>query len=1525
MSTEFFLVTALPHSADPGQDFHVSLFITHRLTPDGAEGVVTDFPTVAQWPDALAASTVKLRGQRANGQTVDIPVTPLLGAVEPALWPRVFPAQFPVRPWQTPEHTDVPWRTFPAHRMQQHALLTHAASVFSSPVEAPSVAGNALTAPLLATLGLNDRSLSMEQLLGREGKFLDTAITSRLDELTGQGFLGRGGGFESSQQLPLLQMVADVHEAKCYYQREEEQTPYRDRPDPNAVAAPVVKPTPDFHERAGHLGDLSPLLRRLGLVVDLRVDDVTTLAGLVWIQAILAVPGIATNETQPRTACQARGDAFFPTSQSGDWAVGMLKVGDEELFTVLDMDPDASALKLEQYTRTVPRLSIAEKNGDKVNSAPAALRATGFALARRNRAQALHNRLSGATGKDTALLAGTGPALEMEQISRGVRVEVWDDDTNLWHSLHRRRLDVSVDGTPVLTDADDEGFLQGAALTQADGQPDAPKHAHEVLAGWEGWSLSTPRPGKVIVHDPDAPPEERERVLDVPPVDPAPVNPVASTTRPAPGTLPRLRYGRNYAFRAFAVDLAGNSSPHLVAGNGNGNGNGDADDQVDAPAIDFAQGWLAAKPLDATVDPRLSAIGSEVIRGQLSSLRPPLVTGPVEGRGVPGLDLSDLAVTGVAAVDRVVAARFAAQTDRLRAARTGRRQAVESSFTAAALNTPHLLVRTDTLTPAAAFGQALATAIRDQRGLAIGAVGALLDLLSDLVTTPRPFLRWDPVIEPATVPRHAYTEGESLLRLVIRTGVTGPTEEGGLDVSVTPTAEYAAQTVAAHPELALAWREDSQRHLGAPKTSQFEAELHEKFDAAIGSTDPTVITAALGAVLREAGTFFDTEIADLADPGQLQPQLGVNFHVSPTAETPEHATPDELPRGAAPTPGQYVAHDVDDMVLPYLPDPLAAGVSLTFPDAGTDHRLAGLLAVDGVTLPYAGDWPELTPYRLILISGDQLAATVDGNEIRISVPPGEQLRMRMSSSLLRASLQLLGLWRSLPPVLQSLEILAEAAADGWLWWLTPAVEIRLVHAVPRPVQVPRPTVLTALRQPLDTAVSFFGAVDVHGPSTERIDLEARWTETIDDVAKPGPEQVSGTAAACGTPVDPGEDLVVLGPKDDAVAMPDGTTLKLHGSVHQMGETKHRNIDYRFRATTRYKEYFLPQVTPSVEDLSVVGPTRRVNVLSTARPPKAVVRDVLPLFRWDEQTEPEQPFGLRRTRRAGVRVYLDRPWFATGDGEQLAVLLGGGTDAGLLGSVSQWAGDPVWRQQGPAARGSLPLIDVLELLGLDDDREAARPVGSLASRPLMDLPGTPSVGVLGYAPEYSVERGLWFVDIAFSPGTAFWPFVRLAVARYQPDSLAGMHLSAVTVCDFAQLAPERTATLSRPDDRHARVVVTGPVGVRSRDAEGRLPYALQVSLSRSMRARLEHRNATVGTDLGWTTEAQVELPVLGVDGTVVSWMGQLALPQGLPPRRPGDNANWRVVIEEWERMGADPSPLGLPRSQSRIVYADHLPL
>jgi hypothetical protein len=415
---------------------------------------------------------------------------------------------------------------------------------------------------------------------------------------------------------------------------------------------------------------------------------------------------------------------------------------------------------------------------------------------------------------------------------------------------------------------------------------------------------------------------------------------------------------------------------------------------------------------------------------------------------------------------------------------------------------------------------------------------------------------------------------------------------------------------------------------------------------------------------------------------------------------------------------------------------------------------------------------------------------------------------------------------------------------------------------------------------------------------------------------------------------------------------------MHKAAHLFGDTKHRLVHYRFRAASRFREYFeeaaLEPVVPSgptEEDpdrpaddgRSVVGPLVTVNVPSSARPAAPSVHSVLPLFRWDEGTEPEQPVAVRRRRRPGVRIYLERPWYSSGAGELLGVLLApGGVDSDATTWVSQWGGDPVWHAAPVAKRAMfLELDDLLHASGLDDRPGDARPVRPPSTLPLAALPGAPPVVVLGYRPAFSLERGLWYVDVALDPGSAFWPFVRLAVARYQPDSIGSCHLSPPVRCDFVQLTPERTTSVSRTDLRHVRVVVSGPVGARTPPGtvvlghqtipESFAGFAQRIANNRRVVARLQRRDPQIPTDLGWDTVAATELTIRGHgrNDWEAAWVGALQAPQDLPLQRPGDNADWRVTVEEWERLPGDPPTLALggvglpPVWEQRLIYADEV--
>jgi len=1518
MASERFTLTALPFSCASAAAFHVSLFVGPRLDP-GGEGRLEDFAHLPRWTRLLTEdATFELRDQEGV-----IAATPLLDELEPDVWEAVFPPESPVRGPARPAFEDRPWSSFRAAEVHDYGKLLHLAAMYADPGSPPRPSAHPLARLMRPYIPPRGR-----------GTYDESVITAQLDEIV-----------ESRESLEVIERMVDseedwlrrlalqVHRARRYYERPESQGDYRERPDPSAVAERPPRPEPDFHERCTLAGDHPALLRRLGLVVDLRVEDADRLRRSEWLSARIVPAGDQAACLASRTRCEAVGDDLVSIAAGPEWRHGRLRLGDPDQFALLELDADGTALKLDRFLWTLPRLMAAEANGDPVHAAPPALRSTGFTLARHRRAARSRERLGRQEQLRSALEQGELPLLATEDLSRGVRVEVWDGTERRWYTLHARLADVEVHGHgEVLTALAEEGFVQGAAAHVTPNTPNAPVHLHEAVFGWEGWSLSAPRPGKRVRH------EDGEEKVEDPDADPDPVTPVVIDVRAAPGTLPRLRFGRAYAFRAWNVDLAGNSRPH-----GLGSAGPDGEGLTGAVAVALG-GDTSPLAVAAHLAPELRV----ETHAALTTAR---LTAP--GDQVAAAEPHQLELVGDAALDRVVLGRLRERRGQAGpsgpALGAGRGSVVERVMRSALAEGVEPFV-VDTAVrepgPLAAIVSAAERAAVD--------VGELVASTLELVTPLRPFLRWDPVGHPAIVPRHRYTAGESLRQVVVRSGVEQDPDT--LAITITEPGAYAREVGSTRPE--LSYRAAAERHLVPPKTSQAQAELHGLFDTAIGSSDPAEHRRLLAVALRDSGTLFDLEVPRLEDPSRRDAQPGVALESDPGVPASElKALP--LALGEAPATGQYVVHDVDDLRVPYLPDPLARGVSLVFSEAGGDRRLPFPFGTEGMTARYGGEWPEREPFRLVLEGGERLAGTLEGSVLRLRLPAADVQRFRLSSSLDRPDLDLLGAWRSLPASVNEDEDVAESATDGWLWGLTPFEEVTLVHAVTRPLQAPRPVVLRPQRDLGSTEARLLGAVDVHGPSTESLTLEATWIEPADDLTLPVPEERPQRGVAFTTPVRHTEDLALLGKVDSSTSVPGFGTVHVHAAVHRLGDTRHRRIDYRFRAATRFREYFDPALlapaappsdpsVPADDGQSVVGPPTRVSVPSSAQPAAPVVHSVVPLFRWDEGEEPEQPVAVRRRRRAGVRIYLERPWWSSGEGELLGVLVAPrGVDLGIEPWVSQWGGDPVWLSATVGNRAMLgeldhrvALDDLVNVTGLEDRPADAGPVTPLRIHPLAGLPRRPSVGVLGYRPSFNAERGpagLWYVDVAIDPGSAFWPFVRLAVARYQPESIADCHLSAPVRCPFAQLVPERTTSVSRPDARQVRVVVSGPVGVRTTE---RFPTDIQtlseaLSQNRSLFARLQRRDPAIPTDLGWDTVAVTPLLLrgTGATGTEAAWVGSLALPGGEPDialTRPGANRDWRVTVEEWEHLPGDPSPLsvdvaGSPTTERRLVYADELAL
>jgi hypothetical protein len=148
------------------------------------------------------------------------------------------------------------------------------------------------------------------------------------------------------------------------------------------------------------------------------------------------------------------------------------------------------------------------------------------------------------------------------------------------------------------------------------------------------------------------------------------------------------------------------------------------------------------------------------------------------------------------------------------------------------------------------------------------------------------------------------------------------------------------------------------------------------------------------------------------------------------------------------------------------------------------------------------------------------------------------------------------------------------------------------------------------------------------------------------------------------------------------------------------------------------------------------------------------------------------------------------------------------------------------------------------------------------------------------------RQLWYCDIEMDPGTAYCPFVRLALARYQVNSVPRAHLSPVVLADFAQLLPERACSIVRNQD--PRNPNTLSISITGSTAHVGPERTCQIEVS------LEERNPNVPEDLGWI----------------------IPLPPPVPTR-----IN-RVIIKEYEVFGG-PEADTTRTQERRLVFANAL--
>jgi len=728
-------------------------------------------------------------------------------------------------------------------------------------------------------------------------------------------------------------------------------------------------------------------------------------------------------------------------------------------------------------------------------------------------------------------------------------------------------------------------------------------------------------------------------------------------------------------------------------------------------------------------------------------------------------------------------------------------------------------------------------------------------------TPPFTCVRYEPVSPPAMLQRAAPVEGESLERMVVRTPAIGGTDQA------------------------------TERHIIPPKVSQLVAEQHRKFDGA--PTDPAKMDGTnigYDRAARESGALTDgaTKLA-VAAPNQ-----------------PANAS--EL----------IWIFPGENYQLTYLPDPASRGALLLGlpglnPDEIVEPPPASPTPVNKI--PFGGSWPELEPFRL------RLAPIADGTApvrpqwdsanrvLTVELAEAGKKVVRISSFFGTDDFAQRGVsdWVKKEAPAEASRFEADAVA-GRSWLHLPWREITLVHAVQRPLQPTSIAKLVAEKKLGATTATLQGELAPHVASTGKVDIRAEWEDPVDDPAQPGQGTRALRSHLCEVLVPEGAAL--------PVAVEAGSDKKL--PVHQFHDTKFHRVTYRAVATTRFREYFPATLTEHAANVTLENPTGMpVRILNSARPDAPRVLYIVPTYGWKKDAPGT---GASHHRKGnGLRVYLDRPWYSSGDDERLGVVFI--PDAKFISLskvekrlVTQWAADPTWLSEPTTEAARMEnfpgIVDKGDGLILAETGQA--------------------VSAAGYKVEFDATRRLWFADIGLDIGLSYTPFVRLALARVQPNSVDGAHLSSIVRTDFVQLAADRSASYkvnATAGGAKVDILVKGPTYTASAVtlASDRMPDLFGKESGRAGRAeieaRLQRRNPAFGAqaELGWDTLTTELLTQNPADPGV--WQGTVT---STTPLTPGQ---FRILLLEYEWYRSD---FAAPESREvsvarRIVYADALDL
>jgi hypothetical protein len=1477
MAKQKIVWTAMPYGRVDEGNFagrlRISVVVSPRLTPQaaneqqlGADG----FADFHNWPKTIYQAKL---GLNINGTTVPLEI---VSKADPGLWEQLFTKTTPVEGFVFTDMSLVNLRSYSIRNVlgfvRKHYGNLAVMAAGTHPTLLPWKDAHGGLKGMLTELGTATDKVVLDHTVfesmrpgfdrffdDKNEELLERTIRATFEKGDRESQVTGIDGRPVPATSPLRALPADwqtpamagrygavmsqfrsadeyaFHQANRFYRRTKatpEQLRKR-RPDLQNLSPPIAAPKFDFHRIVASFADYPQVLRALGLIIDCvlpegnpietALNSSASVNGAFGLEIEWGNTHDKDADAYPRTAFIATKERFTAQARTSDHVDGMLALDGSfdptlfgpnrprpdrkrSAFDVFQVDPDGAGLKTTDFLLTAQNLvgksfkpgthgEVTYTTGDK--QPVAALRSGGLGVSRHERAVEVASTAAATALKNKAVEHSANESrkivLFIEDAIRGYRVDV--EHQGKWFSLCKREGDYTLTATQQkLPFAPDEGYVKGASTT-GDGSGD--HYLHEALFRWTGWSLVAQRPGRTLRAVEGGGGLQGESVEEVEDTGDS-GNGLAVRYRAQRGSLPRLRFGQVYRFRARVTDLAGNS-----------------------------------------------------------------------------LDLEDRSI------------------------------------------------------------------------------GPL-----EQATEPVSYLRYEPVDPPALVHKHRVSEGESLERMVIRSNY----DKNPADYLETPNFKAAIQLPASADFEYVA---NNERHVVPPKSSQLQCEHHALFDTAFGSGSPDAIKAAYETAAREAGTLYDAlpgAVIELVTPTSVK-------DVAQTAAVPPALPSPTEPTGERLVGGQYVLHREDSVITPYLPDGPAAGFALrgmTREDFSRIGITTPMLLGEGAEVVmgpneelvlvvwYAKSWPDTRGLRIVLREREHV---LDGGPCQETFPAGDDgrpkwdvgnrvlniflrkghiARLRYASFVDKAFIDHFGLprWGNSSG---DERFIAAMALLGMHWMVTPYRSLVLVHATQQPVCTPRLQKVGAPREVGSTHTELDAAVQVHGPSTGKIEVVAHWQEWIDDLEKPAPKRMDMSARLSEiTLPENGPNNIGLKNAAEAMQPPPPNNIvnpakRAKGNRHDFGDTKFRLVRYQLEATTRFREYLPPSLfaqpalitrtgPEALESAALVGGAADFGApvlfnVTGATPNGTIIRNTaapdvprivytVPTFKW------LQDLGVGKATQSSVRlgnavrVYLERPWFSSGDGELLGVVLFGdgqnftSVSEDMTPYVTQWGLDPVFDSVAPkknAKAADFTLRVTSENVALQEKAGAM-------------------VHVVGHRVQWDDTRKLWYSDIEIDSGSSYMPFVRLALVRYQPHSLAEVKISRVAMAEFAQVLPRRRAVLHIAGSVatvsvHGHVPDHGPTSFNTDSARIGISFppvagTVLESGRNKIELVLQTRDPAMDSDLAWNDVAVLASSLALPPGAKVETAG------GVTPLRPLAPP---VTVTRVPNVVTRPGTLGQPLS------------